>query len=84
MGFEANVVLLAGIVGLVIGPLICVTTGDRAFLVHISSAFLGAFVGGYLSGTIESAPMTGTPVQIVSATLGAIALALLVNWFLQE
>jgi uncharacterized membrane protein YeaQ/YmgE (transglycosylase-associated protein family) len=84
MGFEADLLLLASIVGLVVGLLICVTTGDRAFLVHIASAFLGAFVGGYLSGAIESAPMTGGPVQIVSATFGGIALALLVNRILQE
>jgi uncharacterized membrane protein YeaQ/YmgE (transglycosylase-associated protein family) len=84
MDFEANVLLLSGIVGLVVGILICVATGDRAFLIHITSAFLGAFVGGYLSGTIESAPMTGASVKIGSATVGAIALALLVNRILRE
>ncbi len=84
MTLEANVLLVSGIVGLVVGPLICLISGDRAILVHISSAFLGAFVGAYLFATYDSSPMTVVPLQIVASTLGGAALALVVNRILRE
>jgi hypothetical protein len=73
-----KLVLTSGIVGLVIGPVICAATGERTFFIHITSAFIGAFIAEYQSATSD--PF----VQIVLSSLGAIVLAVLVNLLLQE
>ena len=73
-----ELVLISGVVGLAIGPVICAATGERTFFIHITSAFIGAFIVGYLSTTSD------LYTQVVVTSLGAIVLAVLVNRLLQE
>ena len=59
-------------VGLVTGCLASLIARDRgALFVYVLTAFLGAFIGSYLSGLIEAAPMIPPPPPIVSVSTSA-------------
>jgi uncharacterized membrane protein YeaQ/YmgE (transglycosylase-associated protein family) len=85
MSPERDAILLAGVVGLVVGWLVCLITREGAPLAHVSGAILGAFMGTRLYVAVDATPVDGfASLQTASATAGAIALALLVNQILRN
>jgi uncharacterized membrane protein YeaQ/YmgE (transglycosylase-associated protein family) len=80
MSLETEALLVACIVGLIVGWLAHVIAKNQAPLMDIMSAFLGALVGGYLSRAIEPLPtIPSLTIEVISALFAAIVLVFVIN-----
>ena len=80
MSTETETLVIAGIVGVVLGLLGNAIAKDQACFVYIMSATLGAFVSGYTSSTFVVSVLT----EVGFASVGAIGLTIVTKLVMRD
>lgn len=79
MDDQTRAIVVMAIVGIVAGFLAAIVVGGGGFIQYLISGIIGAFVGGFLLSSLGVRLGITNPLvaQIVTATIGAMAVVLL-------